>query len=239
MKLIAWLLVLTGVVVCNLRLHAEDAPKVSVRAGVFPEAANDKFELLLADGGNSLPLEAWGGDLAPPVDLPRMAVWRFGYFKEEKDAAGKTKKTFVERGKVTPVAARRQWLMFFPGSADPTGPVAIRAFGADDSVIKEGGALVMNLTPLEIAGKINKAAFKLAPGQTQVVDPETKKGDEYPILFAYPFEGQPRTFAESRWFHGERRRRIALIIQPPDASFPQLFTVTDIIAAPDGPAKAP
>ncbi len=237
MKLLAWLLLLTGVSVPAL--HAQEPPKVSVRAGVFPEAGNDKFELLLTEGGNSLPLEAWGGDLAPPVDLPRLAVWRFGYFKEEKDAEGKTKKTFVERGKVTPVAARRQWLMFFPTSGDPKGPVAIKAYGADDSAIKEGGALILNLTQMEIAGKISKAPFRLASGQSVVVDPETKRGDEYPILFVYPFEGQPRTFAESRWFHGERRRRIALIIQPPEASFPQLFTVTDIMPVPGPQPQTP
>jgi len=237
MKLLAWLLLLTGV--CASPLHAQDPPKVSVRAGVFPDAGNDKFELLLTEGGNSLPIEAWGGDLAPPVDLPRLAVWRFGYFKEEKDSAGKTKKTFVERGKVTPVAARRQWLLFFPASADPSGPVAIKAYGADDSAIREGGALILNLTKAEVAGKISKSPFRLASGESVVVDPETKRGDEYPILFVYPFEGQPRTFAESRWFHGERRRRIALIIQPPDATFPQLFTVTDIMSAPGEPAKTP
>lgn len=210
-------------------LHGQE--KILVRGAIFPAGQDENLELLLADGISGMPVTLWDGDLSPETELPRMPVWRFGVWKEGPDASGASDRIFVERGRVTPGQSRRQWLLLFPTGNSST-PMTVKCFPADDSSIREGGVLILNLTTQPIAGIIKKERFSLKAGANTVVNPGTTRGEQYPIQFAYPFEGKPRIFAESAWFHGERRRRIALVVQKKEKSYPELFTMTDMTALP-------
>lgn len=200
--------------------------KVRVCAGVFPGGGGAKLELLLADEISSMPIEPWDGKLSPEFQLPRLPLWRFGTWKSVKDAAGKTVKTFSERGRVKPDPAGRQWLLFFSNGGKES-PLVVKSFAADDGSIKEGGTMVLNLSRFEVGGKLKDTPFQVLPNQHAFVNPGTKRGEQYPVLFAYAKDGGSEYFIRTTWFHGQDLRRVAMVIQPENSPAPKLFTLSD------------
>ena len=220
---------------CLCAASAQTPVNITVRSAIFPEGGADKLELLLGENGNSMPVKPWGAQLSPPSELPLLPVWRFGFWKEEPGADGKNKKTFVERGRVVPTKARRQWLLFFATKPGAESLLDVKCFAADDSAIQEGGALILNMSPTLIAGKISATEFRTAPNASTYINPKTSVGDQYPVEMAYPDQGKPVFFIRSTWFHSERRRVIALVVQPAGSKAPRLYTIVDV--APDPAAS--
>lgn len=216
----------------------EEPRKVSVRSAIFPgSGVLDPLELYVGDGKEGLPVELWGGKFSPEFELPMLDVWRFGHWKNETDKDGRAARVFKERGKVKPPSAARVWLVFFQSKPGDDSPLQVQAFGVDDSKLKEGGIVIMNLTKGPIGFEYAGKQLKLKSAGKEVVNPGSKRGEVYPVKFYYSHNGTARPFVTTTWFHGERRKRLALVVQEREASPPKLLTIDDI-AAKEEPAEA-
>ena len=214
-------------------VHGQEAPpKVEVRAAYFPGAGgNLELELYTGEGGRSLPVTVWPGKLSPEFELPRLPVWRFGKWETKPDPnrEGRTVEVFVERGRAKPVAARRQWVLMLRSSNKEDAPLTVRCYGADNTSMREGGALFLNLTQGPIGVEVAGEKIGIEPGKHRIVNPNTNRGDQYPIALYYQVaENKYRPFVESTWFHGERRRTLAIIMQREGARAPRMFSIPDV-----------
>ena len=225
-RVTAVLLLLTGSLWAR-----ERAAKVRVKAACFPGGGSElELDLYLGEDGESMPVVFWPGKLAPEVEIPRLPVWRFGRWetREDPDRKGATMKVFVERGRAKPAAAGRQWILALRQGGNPDEPLRIRTYGADDTAVREGGALFLNLTRGPIRVDLDGQRAGVGPGRHRIINPNTGRGQQYPIVLYYQVDDGFRPFVESTWFHGERRRRLAIIMHHPEARAPRLFCLTDI-----------
>jgi hypothetical protein len=95
---------------------------------------------------------------------------------------------------------------------------------------KEGGAAVMNLTKDPVGVRIAETKVRVNPGGRQVIDPGTQRQQSYPVHFYYPRNGKPHPFVMTKWFHGERLRRLALVVPTQEGRAPKLLVINDLAA---------
>ncbi len=223
---------------CLVPAFAQQNAKVTVRSAMFPGAGiEDSLVLYTGEGKEGAEVPVWGGKFSPEFKLPRQEVWRFGEWETGTNDQGKVVPVFKERGRVKPPAGQRLWLVFFREKAEADSPLKVRAFSVDQGSLKEGGAVVMNLSVNPVGAQIGDRKVSVKPGSQAVVEPGSKRGQSYPVKFFYPHNGQLRPFVATTWFHGERRRRLAIVLQAGEGTPPKLLTVDDIAAKEDEPAR--
>lgn len=206
-------------------LHAQQARTVEVRAAFFPHFTPDEdLHLLLADG-KSLRLEVWSGRLSPEQRLPLLSTWRVGTWKTDPESG---KRRFQERGSVKPKSAGRQFLLLVPKTRDPDSPLELVTIPADAAQLKEGGIVVLNMTPQDIGAVINKQRVSIGSGKSQAVDPGTQPRQEYPVSFHFRHQDRWLPFVETVWFHGANRRSLAIITQPKGNPVPRMSKLDDV-----------
>lgn len=226
------LLFLLAVLPCT----GQEPAKVTVRSAIFPGTGiEDSLTLHVGEGREGLEVPVWGGKFSPEFELPRQDVWRFGHWETATDAEGRSVRVFKERGKVRPPAGRRLWLVFFQAKPGEDAPLQVKAFAVDQGSLKEGGCVVLNFSSGPIAAQIGDKKTKINSGRQVVVEPGSRRGQSYPVKFLFPHEGQLRPFVTTNWFHGERRRRLAMVVQADENSPPKLLTIDDIAAKEDEP----
>jgi len=215
----------------SLVAPGQGAAKVTVRSAMFPGSGiQDALELYVGDDKEGLEVPVWGGKFSPEFELPRREVWRFGRWETETDDRGKTVRVFKERGRAVPPADRRVWLVFFRRDAKEDSALEVRAFGVDDAGLKEGGSLVMNLSPGPVGAEVGDKKVKVDSMRQAVIEPGSRRGQSYPVKFYYSHNGQLRPFVTTTWFHGERRKRLALVVGGGEAGVPKLLTIDDVSA---------
>lgn len=214
---------------------AQETAKVIVRSAMFPGSGIlDPLELHVGEGREGLSVPVWGGKFSPEFELPRMDVWRFGHWETTTNDEGKRVRVFKERGRVRPPAGRRLWLVFFQAKPGNDSPLRVKAFAVDEGSLKEGGCVVLNFSEGPVAAQIGDKKTKVESGKQTVVEPGSSRGQSYPVKFFYPHNGQLRPFVTTNWFHGERRRRLAMVVQADKQSPPKLLTIDDIAAKDQG-----
>lgn len=215
---------------------AQEGVKVTVRSAMFPGTGiQDPLVLYTGESTPGVEVPVWGGKFSPEFELPRREVWRFGEWASETNDEGKVVRVFKEKGHVKPPADRRLWLVFFREGAGDEEKLRVSAFGVDEGSLKEGGSLVMNFSKGPVGVQIGDKKVGLKPGKRTIVEPGSKRGQVYPVKFFYSHNGSPRPFVATTWFHGERRKRLAIILQGPEGSAPKLLTVDDIAADEEAP----
>lgn len=229
-------IVLSLLLLSFIPCRAQEGGKVTVRSVIFPGAGIlDPLELYTGDKKEPVSVPIWGGKFSPEFELPRLDVWRFGHWETTTDDQGKTVRLFKERGRTKPPSANRAWLIFFQQASPDDSPLDVKALGVDDTAIKEGGFAIMNLTKGPIGMEIPGEKVKLDPGGRKLVQPGSQRGQVYPVKFYYSHNGKARPFVATTWFHGERRKRLAMVVQEKADRAPRLLTVDDIAAKPVEP----
>lgn len=221
-----------------LPCSGQEGPRnVTVRTAMFPGSGiMDPLELYVGDGKEGMPVEIWGGKFSPEFELPRLEIWRFGHWETETNDEGKVVRVFKEQGRVKPPVAKRMWIVFFQTKKGKDVKLQVQAFGVDGNTLKEGGIVVMNLTKGPIGFEYPGKKLKIKPAGKAVVNPGSERGQVYPVKFYYAHNGQARPFVTTTWFHGERRKRLALVVRADESTPPKLLTIDDI-AAPDEPGQ--
>lgn len=203
--------------------------KTTVRAVAFPGSGiQDPLELYVGEGKDGLKVPLWGGKFTPEFPLPRMDVWRFGHWENGTDDSGKAIRVFNELARTKPPATSRVWLVFIESKSATGQTLRVSAIGADESALKEGGTLVLNLSPQAIGVQIGDKRAKVAPGKQAAMEPGSKRGQAYPVKFYFSQDDNVRPFVTTNWFHGERRKQLALVIQPTPDAPPKLLTIDDV-----------
>jgi len=210
---------------------AQAPGKVTVRSAMFPGSGiEEPLELYVGEAKEGLEVPVWGAKFSPEFKLPRLDVWRFGHWDTETNDEGKTVRVFREKGRAKPPAGQRAWLIFFREKDGPEATLQVRAFDVDEASLKEGGTLVMNLSNGPIGAEIGDKKAKIEKLKQAVIEPGSRRGQSYPVKFYYSHNGQLRPFVATTWFHGERRKRLAIAVGGGEAAPPKLLTVDDIAA---------
>lgn len=225
-----WLAALIALALTSL-CAAQQGGKVLVRSALFPGAGVlDPIQLYTGEGGESVEVPLWGGKFTPEFELPRMDVWRFGRWTTEANEQGRQVPVFHERGRVVPPAAGRVWLILFQAKPDEDSPLVVQAFGVDEAGFEEGAVAVLNLSKVPVGVQIADRKARVEPGAREIIAPGSERGQSYGVKFFYPHHGQLRPFVATNWYHGERLRRLALVLQAGEAQAPKLLVVDDIAA---------
>lgn len=223
----------------SLVTYGQSESKVTVRSAMFPGVGiMDPLQLYTGEGGKSEKVPIWGGKFTPEFELPRMDVWRFGSWEKSTNEDGRSVEVFHERGRVKPPASSRVWLIFLrtkPG--EENSPLSVQAFAADNVGFEEGAVGVMNLTKVPVGVEIATKKVRINSGGRQVIKPGTRRGQSYAVRFYYPHNNQLRPFVTTNWYHGERLRRLALIVPGRVDGPPNLLVVDDIAAREDVDTK--
>lgn len=213
---------------------AQEGGKVTVRSAIFPGSGiMDPLELYVGESKEGQSVPVWGGKFSQEFELPRLDVWRFGHWESGTDEQGKPSRVFKERGRVKPPSASRVWLVFFEEKPGGESPLQVQAIGTDNNALKEGGFAVMNMTKGPVGIEIPGQKVKVDPGARQLVQPASQRGQIYPVKFYYSRNGKAKAFISTTWFHGERQKRLAMVVQGASDKAPRLLTVDDISARTD------
>lgn len=212
----------------------QESGDVTVRSAILPGAGiEDSLELYLGENGRSRTVTVWGGKFSPEFELPRRDVWRFGHWETEENENGGEVQVFNERGRVVPPDGERIWLVFFKQEAGEKAPLQVQAFGVDEAMLAEGGIVVLNLSQGPVGVEIKDVKTRVDPLKREFLEPDAEEGEPYPVKFYFSHDGEARPFVMTNWFRGERRRRLAMVVQADASSAPKLLVIDDIMARDD------
>jgi hypothetical protein len=195
---------------------------VSVEALCFPRPADGATLELLVGGEKVIGIPLQSHEFTLPVQLPRLAEWRFG--ESGTDAQGGF--TFTPRGAVTPLPAKRQLLIFIrKGAKDEDG---FEVIALNPAKIEGRHYVLLNLTHGPVAGVVGGEKVRLPPGRRAIVAPAADRGED--LCFAglqYRRDDKWRPFFSSNWRLRPNARVLVIIHQAAGWGAPRLHTVVD------------
>jgi len=126
-------------------------------------------------------------------------------------------------------------------ASDPTNnvlPVIIRPLNVDDSKLKPGETLWINLTKHKIAAKLGESQFFIEPRKQTVGPPPLKESGYYKAQFIYQREGKGDFLPIMRksWWFDATSKNLGFVISS-GARLPKIFTFRDRRSSDDSSAE--
>ncbi len=227
------LLVLGGVLLMAICRGETDGP-VTVRAVMVGSSPDEKASVVyLQDRTPVEPLPIGNRRFSEKFQLSREKPWVFGFWT---NVAGS--KAFQEECRIDPPAASSVWLVFHQKESEALSDggetsASLSVQVLDSSAVQEGGVAVLNLSDAEIEAEIREQTSSVEAGRQWVMTPGGEMGDRYAVRFHMLQNGRKRPFVTTNWFLGEKRRRLAVILDEPGRTVPKLIAIDEIDARSD------
>lgn len=114
------------------------------------------------------------------------------------------------------------------GEEEDVLPWDVHAINVDAANLGEGGIVVLNHAQGTIEMELNDETVSLDVGGVKMVRPDPESGDRYNVKFYVIQNGRRRPFVTTNWFMGEKRRRLAAVVQGKSAPVPKVLVIDEI-----------
>lgn len=229
MKHFLILLLLFAYLPLSAQQQAKDI-KRSCRVLFLNKPADAPGEAYLFDGKNSHKISLSSMNFSKVVELPRGALpdgtLTIGLTSEKVNSPEE-----FPRGapSVTlPATATDIYLLLASDPSNSVFPIAIRPLNVDDSKLKAGETLWINLTKHKVAAKLGESQFFIDPMKQTVGPPPLEESGYYKAQFIYQREGKGDFLPIMRksWWFDATSKNLGFVISS-GARLPKIFTFRD------------
>lgn len=213
---------LPSLLLVGAALPAAAQEEVAIKALCFPKQEGKASIEMLVGEEKVVEIPLQSHEFTLPKNVPRLGVWRFG--TSGTDSEGNF--TFTTHATVTPLAARRQLLLFV--RKGPNNEDGFNILPLNPADVRGRNYVILNLSRGPVAGIVGGRKFRLAPGRRTIVAPEADRGDN--LCFAslnYMRNDKWRPFFSSNWRLRPRSRALIIIYQTNGQRAPRIHSVID------------
>ena len=190
----------------------EEIENITLQFVSFPQGNRAKPVELLVGEGETIKVNTPSNEFSKRYTVPNMESIVLG--ETTLDEEGNS--TFSIYGQGKHKGTKNQIVLLLKRGKEHSDGFVVHCIDADET--KFGGAsfLFINVSKIEVGGKIGDTEFSLEPGQQEIIKPEANhSGGVCQVTFAYKRPDKWKTFHDTRWPAHEKVRAMVFFYQNP------------------------